>query len=173
MKTKPIALTVDIDANGGNEWLHEIRRRRAAQQRMQKALPQPQAEKPAKQLEPANKHQGTKAAKVAAKGSGRPRYTYPTEKKSAQAVAAKQEAVMVAPDGVDPQAFATKLGLSLSTLKGTVQEFVSEPKMGGREGFAKFMRSTVGKAFMTRNGVGDDYFGKLYDVFTKPPQQEN
>lgn len=59
----------------------------------------------------------------------------------------------------------TALGTSRDVLMQVVQKFVTNPQMGVREGFVKFM-TTHARAFAEEHGLDGDYFGLVFDVLT-------
>ena len=134
-------------------------------QAINKALPKKSKEATVK------KTPSSKASKKKVGAGGKPRYTYPNEKKGGAKPGAKQQApLVVAADHddskhADPGELANQLGVSVRTLQHTAKHL-------GREAFSKFMRSHL-KRFAAKHRLDPDYWGTLYERLragTKPPE---
>lgn len=64
---------------------------------------------------------------------------------------------------IDPAKLAAQLGLSQETLRHVVHRFADHPKLGGRDGFAKFMLSQA-RAFCEKHGLDAEYMTRAFDA---------
>jgi hypothetical protein len=135
--------------------LTKKQRKGADDWRFKKALP-----KKAKETSVKKTPNKTASKKVVGAG-GKPRYTYPNEKKPGAKPGGKQQVpLVVAADHddskhADPSELANQLGVSVRTLQHTARRL-------GRESFAKFMRSHL-KRFAAKHRLDPDYWGTLYE----------
>ena len=109
---------------------------------------------------PVKKTPSKKASTKKVGAGGKPRYTYPNEKKGgAKAPGAKVPLVVAADhDGTkhaDPGELANQLNVSVRTLQYVARKL-------GRSGFSKFMRSHL-KRFAAKHRLDPDYWNTLYD----------
>lgn len=127
---------------------------------VEKALPKKSKEKPVK------KQPTVKASSKKVGAGGKPRYTYPNEKKKKAAKpggakpGAKQTPLVVAVEHddskhADPGELANQLNVSVRTLQHTARKL-------GREGFSKFMRSHL-KRFAAKHRLDPNYWNTLYE----------
>lgn len=134
---------------------------------VEKALPKKSSETPVKKT-PAKK---ASTKKVGSKGNTR--YGYPQEGKDkgtppAAPAAANPVKVPREPEGdpqVDPAEFANQFGLSIDTLQRVANRFASSDKLGGRDGFASFMRRQLSSA-AKKHRLDGDYWGLLFEALT-------
>lgn len=100
-----------------------------------------------------------KASKKQVGAGGKPRYTYPNEKKGAAKPGANRQVPLVVVNHddskhADPNELANQLGVSVRTLRRIAKKL-------GREEFSRFMRSRL-KRFAAKHRVDPDYWGTLY-----------
>jgi hypothetical protein len=142
-----------------------------------KALPKSDGEKPVKKA-PQNK-----ASKKQAGAGGKTRYSYPGEKggdkkagasstpgfqpKSGKLKPAVQDPVQApqepTPKLADPAELANQLQVSVAMLQKIAKRFKDNEKLGGRDGFIKFMGTRL-KEVVEKHKLDDDYFGLVFDA---------